>query len=279
MDQVTIVAMLLASLLHASWHALVKSSGDQLAVLCGMCLVSAAMAAAALPFVSPPPVAVWPVLAVSVVLHSCYRASLARAYAYGELGHAYALARGTTPLFATLIGVWLLQQVPSLSELIGIAMIATGVVTLASHRIAGVHSRFLLAVFLVGLTVAGYSAVDAYGIRMSGDWLGFTAWLIALDSGGFLLLMYLIRRQQLWLDLSLIRTRGLLAGVIGMVSFCVFMWALGRAPVGLVSSLRETSILFAGLIGIIFYRETLSPRLIVGIAGIFVGLVSMVALH
>ena len=79
MDQLTIVCMLLASLLHASWHALVKSSDDQLAVLCGMCLVSAAMAAAALPFVAPPPAAVWPVLAVSVALHSGYRASHAAA--------------------------------------------------------------------------------------------------------------------------------------------------------------------------------------------------------
>lgn len=273
MDELTIICMLLASLLHASWHALVKSSDDQLAVLCGMCLVSALMAAAALPFVTPPPAAVWPVFVVSVALHSGYRASLARAYAYGELGHAYALARGMTPLFATVIGIWLLQQTPSPTALVGIGLIGAGVVTLASQRVAGLHGRFLVSVVLVGLTVAGYAAVDAYAIRLTGDWLGFTAWLIVLDSGGFLLLMYAIRRQRLWLDLGRIRGRGLVAGVIGMVSFCVFMWALGRAPVGLVSSLRETSILFAALIGLVVYRERPTARLLFGTSAVFAGLV------
>jgi hypothetical protein len=71
MDQLTNVCMLLASLLHASWHPLVKSSGDQLALLYSMCLVSSAIAAVALPFVAPPPKTVWPVLAVSVVFRSC----------------------------------------------------------------------------------------------------------------------------------------------------------------------------------------------------------------
>ena len=63
LDPLTIALMLLAGLLHASWHSLVKYGDDQIVVLAGMGLVAAAIAACALPFLPLPQPAVWPVLA------------------------------------------------------------------------------------------------------------------------------------------------------------------------------------------------------------------------
>ena len=37
----------------------------------------------------------------------------------------------------------------------------------------------LIYAALVGSTVAAYSVIDAFGVRRHGDWLGFTAWLVA----------------------------------------------------------------------------------------------------
>jgi hypothetical protein len=113
LDPLTIILMLMAALLHAGWHSLVKSGADQMVTLAGMGTVASVAALAALPFVSLPPPAVWPVLAASVALHVGYKLCLARAYAYGDLGEAFPLARGMVPLFATAIALTTLGQVPS----------------------------------------------------------------------------------------------------------------------------------------------------------------------
>ena len=55
MDPLVALAVLAASLLHASWHALVKSTGDRVIALAGMNVVSAGTALALLPFTKPLP--------------------------------------------------------------------------------------------------------------------------------------------------------------------------------------------------------------------------------
>jgi uncharacterized membrane protein len=43
--------------------------------------------------------------------------------------------------------------------------------------------------------------------------------------------------------------------MLGVASFSVFMWALGRAEVGPVTALRETSVMFAALLGALVLGE------------------------
>src|ERR1043166_1212537 len=78
MDPLTVALMLIAALLHAGWHSLVKSGADQLVTLAGMGIVASTAALAAGPFAPWPPAPVWPVF-------------------------AFPLARGMVPLFATLL--------------------------------------------------------------------------------------------------------------------------------------------------------------------------------
>jgi len=269
--------MLLAAVLHASWQALVKSGQSALNVLTGMCLVSAAVATAALPFVSVPPRGAWPVLGVSILFHSAYRVALARAYAHGDLSQAFPLARGFVPLFATVIAFITLGQLPAVGQLIGIAAISCGLLALAldSFLQGGVRGRLLLAAGAAGLTVASYSVIDAYGTRVSGDWAAYTAWLVVLDSGSFFLAVWAITGHKLWSALDAERARTVISGLLGIGSFVVFLWALSRGPVGAVSALRETSILFATLIGVFLHGDKRSaiglaaaPMIVIGIAAI-----------
>lgn len=167
---------------------------------------------------------------------------------------------------------WLLGQIPTAAQLTGIAVISIGVTILATERLHGIGAKLLLAAAVVGVTVAGYSVLDAYGTRLAGDWLSFTVWLIVLDSGGFMLVMWAVRRQKLWTDLSLMRGRVVAAGLLGLGSFGVFVWALSRSQVGAVSSLRETSILFASLIAVLVYREKATVRRLSAAAIIFAGI-------
>jgi drug/metabolite transporter (DMT)-like permease len=273
LDTSTVVLLLFASLLHASWHSLVKYGADQVAVLAGMGLVATAVAVCVLPFLSVPPFHVWPVIAAAVALHVGYKFALARSYTFGDLGQAYPLARGFVPIFSTLIAYVFLAQAPSVNQLTGIALVSTGLIWMSGHALRrGVDPRMFLAAMAAGCTVAGYSVIDAYGTRLTGDWASFTAWLIVADSGTFMVLIYGMRGQRLLIELWQIRLRVLFSGALGLVSFSVFIWALSRSPVGPVSALRESSVLFATIIGLVLYRESKSPQKLAAAALIAGGL-------
>ena len=256
MEALVAVAILAASLLHASWHAMVKSSGDRVVALGGMNVVSGTAALACIPFVKVPSPDVMAVIGFSVLLHCGYKVALARLYARADLGQAYTLARGCTPLIATVLGALFLMQRPSAASLSGVVLISCGLLLLVAERGAARISLGTVGVAgLAGTAVASYSVVDAYGIRLGGDWSGFTVWLIVMDALVFVTYVLLTRgrsavrawRADPWITL--------VTGLLGLTSFGVFMWALGRAHVGAVTALRETSILFAALIGAIFLGE------------------------
>ncbi len=278
MDFHTITLMLLAGLLHAGWHSLVKSGADQLTVLAGMGLVASIAAGAAIPFLPAPPVAIWPVMVASIGLHVAYRLALTSAYSRGDLGQAFPLARGAVPLLAAFLAFLVLGQVPTTGQYIGIGFISAGLLILALERLGdGINWPLLAAAAAAGLTVACYSVLDAYGTRLSASWAGFTAWLIVLDNGAFLCLSRLLRGKSLWIGFAAMRYRILASGLLGVVSFSVFLWALSRSPVGAVSALRETSVLFALLIGVWIHRETWSVRRVAGAVLTVVGIVTIAA--
>jgi drug/metabolite transporter (DMT)-like permease len=265
LDVMTISLMLAAGLLHASWHSIVKSGQNHITVLAGMGTVAGLWAVAALPFVPFPAAEIWPVLLLSVGLHIAYKLCLAGAYARGDFGQVFPLARGMVPLLATVIAFIGLDQVPSINQCVGIVMVSSGLLLLSLDKIYGLARwPLLLTAAAAGAAVALYSTVDAYGTRLFGNWLGFTAWLIVLDSFAFLLLSRILRGPVLWSEFSAARWRVVVSGILGLLSFCVFLWALSRNPVGAVTTIRETSMLFAMAIGVILHREPLSLRRING---------------
>jgi uncharacterized membrane protein len=248
-------AVLAAALLHAGWHALVKSSGDQVIALAGMNLVSGAAALAVIPFVKPPNSAAAAVIAVSVLLHVGYKVALARLYGRADLSIAYPAARGITPVVATLIALAAMGERPGLLAAGGVLAISLGILCLLRGAVAAIPRPALAAAIVAGSAVALYSVLDAYGVRINRDWLGFTAWLVASDSAVFVAYALATRGAAAALAWKQNWMRTLGSGLLGTVSFCVFLWALGRAQVGPVSALRESSIVFAALIGMTFLGE------------------------
>jgi drug/metabolite transporter (DMT)-like permease len=274
LDHVTVALMLLASLLHASWHGLVKSSGAQLTTLAGMGLVASVGAALLLPFLPLPAPAVWPVLIGSVALHVSYKLCLASAYSRGDLGQAFPLARGMVPLFAAILAFALLGQAPTRGQGLGIVLVSAGVLVLTAGKLSGrINGPLLLATTGAGIAVACYSVVDAYGTRLAGNWAAFTAWLIILDNLTFLAVCRVISGDRFWRDLAALKARIVVTGVLGLLSFGVFLWALSQSPAGPVSALRESSVLFAFLIGIVAHREAFSLARLAGAALIVLGVV------
>src|SRR4051812_407268 len=201
-----------------------------------MNLVSGTVALAVLPFVPlPTPAAGW-VIAISVLLHGGYKIALAELYARTELSVGYPLARGVTPIFATLLALVFLGEVPRIATIAGIIAICAGI------ALRSVSAASLVAATAVGLSVAAYSALDAYGVRINGDWLGFAVWLVVLDSAVFIGYTFVVRRGQALAQWRAACGRTLVSGLLGVVSFTVFLWALANAQVGAIAALRETSI-------------------------------------
>ena len=272
--------MLLAALLHAAWHGLVKSSADQTTNLAGMGLVASLGALAVMPFVPLPAPAAWPVLAVSVALHVAYKLCVAGAYAHGELGEAFPLARGAVPLFATTIAMATLGQIPTAGQWAGIVLVSGGLLMLTVQRLRATFNGTLIAASAgAALAVACYSVVDAYGTRVAGDWISFTAWLIVVDNVTFLMVARATRGPTLWSALIAMKGRVVVSGLLGLVSFGVFLWALSRNPVGPISALRETSVLFAIAIGVLLHREQFSRHRLAAGCLIVVGILTIAMWH
>ena len=277
LDLLTVALLLVAALLHAGWHSLVKAGDDQVLMLAGMGLVAAIAALAVVPFVPVPPPVIWPVLAVSVVLHVGYKLCLSSAYAHGDLGEAFPLARGMVPPFATGIAYATLGQLPSLGQALGIVAVSAGLLAVMLERRRQANWRLWTAAAGAGLAVAAYTVLDAYGIRLFGNWLAFTCWLIVADNVTFLALSRAARGPDVWRELAKRRWRVLASGALGLASFCVFLWALSRGPVGAVSALRETSMLFAIGLGILIHREPMSAGRIGGALLMILGVAAIAA--
>jgi drug/metabolite transporter (DMT)-like permease len=274
LDVLTISLMLCAGLLHASWHSLVQSGQTRITIIAGMGAVAGLCAAVALPFVPSPPPQIWPVLVLSVGLHIAYKLCLTGAYGRGDFGQVFPLARGMVPLFATLIAFVGLHQVPTIHQCVGIVLVSCGLSFLALDRMGGAARwPLLLGAAGAGATVAAYSVLDSYGTRLFGDWFGFTCWLIVLDSFAFLALSRVLRGPVLWAELNTSRWRVIISGILGLLSFCVFLWALSRNPIGAVTTIRESSVLFAMTIGVLRHREPLSLRRLNGAILVLLALV------
>lgn len=274
-------AVLAASLLHASWHALVKSTADRLTALAGMNLFSAAIALACTPFVHLPPRMIFLIIGASVVLHGGYKVGLAALYGRADLGQAYPLARGLTPIMATILGLAGLGEWPKPSILAGICLVSAGLFALTRETVAErITGRTLLVAALTGLCVAAYSVLDAYAIRLNGDWLGFTVWLVLCDSGLFVVYTLATRGPSPVLASWRTGWAGVVvSGTFGVISFSVFLWALGRAPVGPVTALRETSVLFAAILGAAVLKETATWLRYAAAVSVMAGVVTIAVFH
>jgi drug/metabolite transporter (DMT)-like permease len=271
-DASVAAAVLAASLLHASWHALVKSSGDRVVALAGMNLVSAAVALVAMPFLLRPEPFVLAVIGGSVVVHVGYKIALAKLYSRTDLSQGYPLARGLTPIAAAIFAYAMLLELPSAVTASGIVLIAMGVAGLVfENGVRPLPFRTVAAAVAAGGAVAAYSVIDAYGVRRSGDWMAYTAWLVACDSGTFAAYAVATRGKAAMTIWKAHWQRTLISGLLGVVSFSVFLWALGRAPVGAVAALRETSIVFAAVLGVLVLHERGSRARVVSVGLVVCG--------
>jgi len=254
--------VLFAALMHAAWNSIVKSGDDKLLTAVMITTVAAAIAGVALPFLPQPAAASWPFIAGSVSLQTLYYALLAAAYRRADMSHAYPIMRGTAPLIVAAVSAWLIGEIVSQAQWLGIGLICGGVLGLAVH--APTHStrhRSATAFALANACViASYTVIDGLGVRRSGAPAAYTLWIF-LFTGIEMLLWILNRRRREFAAYARGKwLQGLAGGAGTVISYVLALWAMTVAPVALVAALRETSILFATVISALVLKERVTPQ-------------------
>jgi len=271
------LAVLAAGLLHASWNAILKSSGGGDPLLDTATVVAGSMvcAAFALPFVPVPLAAAWPMAAASAVIHFGYYLTLAHAYRTGDLSFAYPLMRGTAPLIVTVLGMLFLRELPSLQVTLGILLISGGIFFIAfAQRHHHPRAAVFWALANAGI-IAVYTLVDGAGARASGNALGYVLWLTFVESIAFLAW---IRWSKGPASVRYMRAqwrRGLVGGFCSVTAYGIVLWAMTRAPVAAVAALRETSVLFAAIIGTVLLKEGFGLARLAGAASVVAGVAAL----
>lgn len=279
LDPEIIGLVLLAALMHASWNAVVKSDRDRLLSM-GVVMVAGAVFGAIVAFFVPfPDLKAWPYMIASVIIHNFYYYFLLRAYAHGDLGHVYPIARGLGPLLVAILSGSLLGETLRFSEAIGVALISCGIIGLSlggGFALAFRQGWGTTFAVLTGLTIAGYTIVDGLGARASGSALGYIAWLNILEGPWVLLIGFWRRGTGPALHHVLTYGwRSAIGGIVAAIGYGIAIWALSLGAMAHVAALRETSVLFAALMGTFLLGETMGWRRIVAAAVIVAGLLLM----
>ncbi|KAB0636442.1 multidrug DMT transporter permease [Burkholderia stagnalis] len=256
-------AVLSAALLHASWNALVRSSGDRLWSATVLCIAMGLFAAVLIPFTPFPVAASWTCVVASAVLHVLYNLLLVHSYHQGDLSVSYPVARGTSPLLVTLGAAVFAGERLGAGAVAGLLMISAGIVAIGLDREKVSQQRVtkaLPAALATGATIAAYSVVDGIGVRHNGDATGYTAWMFMLTAWMMAAYFRVVKGP-----IRLSGSRAELAkagfgGVFAALAYGIVIWAMQRGPMGPISSLRETSVVFAALIGRVCLGERLSIR-------------------
>jgi drug/metabolite transporter (DMT)-like permease len=249
--------VLLAAAMHAGWNALIKVQGDRLAVMAVVTAAGSLLSLAALPFVDSPDPASWPLLGLTIVLHTGYHLFLPVAYDHGDLGQVYPIARGSAPLLVTIGAVLLAGETLEPMGLLGVVCLAAGVMALAFDKGAGLAKKpkAVLYALLTACFIASYTLVDGIGVRQAGSILGFAVWLTIGDGVLTILLVGIWKGPAVRRVLRQNPLAGLLGGALQAGAYWIIIWALASAPMAMVSALRETSVLFAAVISMFVLKE------------------------
>lgn len=274
--------VLLSAALNAGWNSAIKVGGDRITAMAITTLVGSGLSLLALPWVDMPAAASWPLLGLSIVVHTAYHFALPVAYNHGDMGQVYPIARGSAPLLVMLGAALFAGEWPGSGALWGVTCLCAGVLSLALVRGGssggsggGARATQRKAVgyaLLTGVLIAAYTVVDALGARQAGSAIGFAVWLTLGDGIATALIVLLWKGPRTFcVDRAMLLRCGA-AGSMQMGAYWIAVWALARAPMGAVSALRETSVLLVALISTWLLKERMGVSRMVSAVLVCAGL-------
>ena len=284
MPTLAIALVLVAAVLHAGWNVLLKTSGDTLWTAVRLQAIGTAIllpiGLAAWLWNGRPAVsaeAFWLAIASGVV-EAIYFVCLSAAYRRGALSLVYPLARGSAPLLAVAVGIFLLGERLAPLALAGVASLLVGILLVArpwrALQRAGAAQRGAIGFALAtGASIATYSAIDRLGVRATEPWLYGS--ILAVAATTFLAITVILGRRVGFLAPAPIADpaappaksplpagalRDAIAGVLALAAYLLVLVAYSIAPLATVAPLRESGIVLAAAWGTLRLGEASGGR-------------------
>lgn len=275
MTPIIVALVLTAAVLHASWNALVKSSGRPEFNIIAIQAVGAAICLCIAPFVPLPNSQSWPMIIASVIIHNFYYLTLSQSYRVGDLSQVYPLFRGLAPILVMIgAGVFASEWLP-LQSMFGILIVSFGVMSLAfTSRLTGKMPRAaLIWGLLTAVLIAAYTVVDGLGVRAAGNPISYIVWLFILEPIPIGLWLLCYRRNQWFAEIRAGYQTIIIGGCAASLAYGLVIFAMSLGAMGIVSSLRETSVIFAAIIGSVFLKESFGRQRIIAAVLVALGVV------
>ena len=275
--------VLVASFAHATWNFLAKRASHHKHLIWFSSVMEALLFA---------PIAIWILksawsilswkaalfLLATGILHVLYTESLLRGYRAGDLTVVYPLARGTAPLLSFLGAVLVLHEPVSMLAVLGALLISLGILLASGGLSAFRHSTNRVGLFwgvATGCTIAGYTLVDGYSVKM----LLISPFLVeyagnlfrgVVLSGGAWRRRSLLRAEylQCWKEAFGIAT-------LTPIAYVLVLYAMKMAPVSHVAPVREMSMMVGMYFGARFLSEGHIVRRMIGSALIVLGVAAL----
>jgi drug/metabolite transporter (DMT)-like permease len=212
---------------------------------------------------------VWPYALASTLLEAVYALGLAYGYKLSEVSFVYPLTRGLAPVVTLAAAVVLLGHGASAVEVVGVVLVAIGVVLVRGPEGHG-GPRAFLVVLTTAAAIAAYTLVDRTGIQHAG---AFTYYLLVLLGP---CLVYppvvglgAVRRAVGPLTIT--------AAGFAFASFVLGLLALRRGAAAPVLAVRTSSIVITTMLARRVLAEEVSRSRIAGSVVVFAG-VALLAL-
>ncbi len=260
-----------AAVMHAGWNLAVKQSGDRFIALWGQFFMAGVIATVVLAVFGGVSPAAYGWAAIGALAHVPYAILLTRAYDLGDFSQTYPIARGGGALLAGLGGLAILGDHLAPVGVVGMVVVALGLLALGSGRAAGLGSAIGVAV-----AIATYSVADAHAVRSThsplyaaatnvGTMLTITAAGVAQGRG-----------RQMYAALRAGWPRFTLFGIVVGGTYAMVQVAFRFAPVGYVTCLRESSVVLAAIVGVRLLGERGGHRRVTAALVVALGLVLLV---
>jgi drug/metabolite transporter (DMT)-like permease len=250
-----LVLALTAAVGHAVWNMLLARARDPEAA------TAVAMLVGVVVFVIPAAVdwqidpSVWPYVVASGILELVYIALLAGAYRQSDLSLIYPIGRGVAPVLVLIVGVAALGAGTSAAQAAGVCLVGAGVLFLRgpSHD---ADPRGVALGLAIAACIAGYTLVDNSGVERASP-LAYLELVMILPAFGYLALVATMRGTgALRAELNV---SSIVAGLLILTPYSLFLYALELAPAAPVAAVRETSILIATALGAVVLKERVGP--------------------
>ncbi len=222
-------------------------------------------------------------VAMSGVIHLAYSLCLQRGYLLADFSVVYPVARGTGPMLSTIGAFLILGEMPTGFGVLGLVLVVAGIGLIATR---GDITAFLRPGGQTGVKwgattgglIATYTVVDAYAVKVLGIAPVVLDWFSNLLKFCLLTPLVAARPRRAMEAMRGFWWLAVAVGLLSPLSYIFVLAALGSgAPLSLVAPMREMSMMVGTLMGMVFLKETVGPWRFAGCAVLIVGVILLSA--